>query len=147
MMYSHWEEFKGPWVWPHFTPKELACKGTGEYYHDPEFLDALERLRALAGKPIQINSGHRSPMHNARVGGAPFSQHKLIAADIVLKGHNPKHLFESAKAAGFLGIGLGGTFLHVDLRRPFRPGFPAKRLTIWYYSEQGKKTWKALLAS
>ncbi|MEM8921607.1 MAG: D-Ala-D-Ala carboxypeptidase family metallohydrolase, partial [Pseudomonadota bacterium] len=76
-----------PWDsarWPHFHQAELACRCSrfcgGEYWHDPDFLDALERLRALVGKPLVINSGHRCAQWNAAVGGAPLSMHKSIAA-------------------------------------------------------------------
>jgi hypothetical protein len=111
--------------WPHFKARELACKGSGEYWHDPDFLDALEALRAEAGRPLVITSGHRSARHNRRVGGAPRSMHLTIAADIALAGHDRKRLLRAAIAAGFTGLGLAATFLHVD-RRPTP--------TVWPYA-------------
>ncbi|MEN9856166.1 MAG: hypothetical protein RLZZ157_1292 [Pseudomonadota bacterium] len=107
------------WHWPHFSPRELACKCKrhcrGEYYHDPKFLDALERLRAEIG-PIVINSAHRCKRHNAAVGGVRNSMHtRSIAADISLTGHDRKALAKAAVKAGFRGLGYGRTFLHVDL--------------------------------
>lgn len=55
----------------------------------PELLDALERVRAMYGKPMRITSGYRCAFHNAEIGGARFSAHKEgKAADIADKdGH------------------------------------------------------------
>lgn len=125
---------EAPWDaarWPNFTPQELACKCAGqfangcrgEYFHDPAFLDALQRLRDLVGRPLITNSGRRCGWRNARVGGALKSQHsEAIADDIALAGHDPVKLAQLAAVAGFTGIGFGATFLHVDMRAR-RTGF------------------------
>jgi len=52
------------WSWPHFRIPELACRCGGkfcggEYWHMPDFLDALEALREKMERPLLINSGHR----------------------------------------------------------------------------------------
>ena len=117
------------WRWPHFSISELACRCQGrfcktEYWHDPVFLDALEMLRAKAGRPLLINSGHRDALWNAFVGGAAKSMHKTIAVDISLTGHDRKALLQAAKETGFTGFGLGRTFLHIDRR--VRPAY-------WFY--------------
>ena len=122
------------WRWPHFSPRELACRCggwfcEGAYWHDPDFLDALEALRACAGRALVINSGHRCAAWNAHVGGAAHSQHKAIAVDIALTGHDRHALLAAARRLGFTGTGLGKTFLHLD-RRPV----PAS----WFYP--GSKT-------
>ncbi len=110
------------WRWPHFSMAELACRCGGRfcagmYHHDPAFLDALERMRATVGRPLVINSGHRCAQWNAAVGGAPMSMHKVaIAADISVVGHGRGRLLRAARAAGFTGIGLARSFIHVDLR-------------------------------
>ena len=80
------------WRWPHFSPQELACKCgrhcRGEYFHDEDFLDNLEALRAEVMQPLQITSARRCKAHNRAVGGASRSQHLLrIAVDISLVGH------------------------------------------------------------
>lgn len=126
--YASWKHAPAgeAWRWPHFTAHELACKCgrwcDGSYFHQPDFLDHLEVLRHAAGAPLHVNSGHRCDLHNAHVGGAPLSQHKAIAADIALAGHDPRRLAVLAAATGFTGLGFGRTFLHVD-RRPARAGF------------------------
>ncbi len=113
------------WRWPHFSPKELACKCggrycRGEYFHDSEFLDALESMRSDIAAPMVVTSGHRCERHNdsPQVGGASRSMHKIaIAADASLHGHDPARLARAAVRAGFRGIGFGGSFLHMDMRQ------------------------------
>ena len=125
------------WRWPHFSAKELACKCgkhcRGEYYHDPDFLDHLEALRAEVMQPLKITSGRRCDRHNTAVGGASRSQHKLaIAADISLTGHMRQLLARAAVKVGFTGIGFGKSFLHVD-QRESRVG--------WNYTPDAAALW------
>ncbi|MEZ5945953.1 MAG: D-Ala-D-Ala carboxypeptidase family metallohydrolase [Hyphomonas sp.] len=118
------------WRWPHFSPRELACRCggrfcKGEYWHDEAFLDALEAVRAEVGLPLVVNSGHRCELWNAYVGGAANSLHKQIAADIALAGHDRHALKAAAMRAGFTGFGLATNFLHLDRR-----AVPAQ----WFYA-------------
>lgn len=124
-LYSTWKAVPaGAWRWPHFSAHELACRCPtdfryceGEYFHDADFLDRIEKMRDLVGKPLRINSPRRCPQRNAHVKGAAYSQHKVgIACDIALAGHDPVALARAAVKAGFKGIGFGRTFLHVDAR-------------------------------
>ena len=71
----------------HFQPKEFASKdGKPSPYPlvvQQGLYDLLEMLRAKFGKAIYINSGYRSPEHNAAVGGVKNSYHvQGMAADI-----------------------------------------------------------------
>jgi len=62
--------------------------------------NVLDPLRSLYGKPIKVNSGYRSKLVNAAVGGAKNSDHLFgLAADITAgsKAENKK-LFELIKA-------------------------------------------------
>ena len=109
---------RGSWRWPHFGPQEIACRGDGSLRLVPEALDALERARARLGRPFVILSAYRSRLHNARVGGAPLSRHKVgDAFDIATNGHDREALLAACVAAGFAGTGFYQTFLHVDLGR------------------------------
>lgn len=123
------------WRWAHFSVAELACRCAGrycagEYWHDPDFLDGLEALRTKVRAPLIINSGHRCAGWNARVGGAPLSQHKQIAADIRLAGHDRFAVLAAAERAGFTGFGLGRAFLHIDRRaRPARWNYPGSEVS------------------
>ncbi|MGB3627145.1 MAG: D-Ala-D-Ala carboxypeptidase family metallohydrolase [Henriciella sp.] len=125
------------WRWPNFSIGELACRCrgrfcAGEYWHDAGFLDGLEAVRAaLGGRALVVTSGHRCAGWNAAFGGAPLSRHKQIAADIALAGHDRFALLEEAEAAGFTGLGLAKSFLHLDRRaRPARWYYPGSE-TLW----------------
>lgn len=112
---SHFSRVEG-WRWPHFTPREMASKGDGSLILVEEAMDALERAREALGEPFIILSAYRDPLHNARVGGAPRSRHKVgDAFDIALRNHRKHELLEACRAAGFTGTGFYQTFLHVDL--------------------------------
>lgn len=138
-LHPSWAEVdESLWRWPHFSPRELACKCgrhcRGEYFHDPDFLDNLEQLRAEVMQPLQITSGRRCAKHNAAVGGATRSQHMLrIAVDISLTGHIRTTLARAAVKAGFTGIGFGRNFLHVDQRAEPRVG--------WNYTPDAAAAW------
>ncbi|MDP9195224.1 MAG: D-Ala-D-Ala carboxypeptidase family metallohydrolase [Pseudomonadota bacterium] len=116
--YAHWSQVPAAeWRWPNFTPKEIACRGTGAITIVPEALDKLQALRDTIGKPLIINSAYRSPSHNAKVGGSPQSKHLLgIAFDISLKGHDRYRLTHAAEEVGFMGIGQYPSFVHLDTR-------------------------------
>lgn len=120
------------WAWPSFKPAEIASRGDGSIAIESEAMDCLQLLRNRWGKPIIINSAYRDPIHNARVGGAPMSTHKLgLAFDLRLPVPGRHELYEWAKQNGFLGFGFYRTFLHVDLgRRRF------------WYGRGGKQFWK-----
>lgn len=83
----------------------------------------LQVLRDYTGRAITINSGYRSPSHNAKIGGVPDSQHvKGRAADIVVSGYTSaqtKAVIEELIASGKMkqgGIGLYSSFVHYDTR-------------------------------
>jgi hypothetical protein len=118
--------------WPNFSAAELSCRHCGESYHWPEFVDRLQCLRDEIKKPLYILSGHRCALHNARVGGAPLSQHLKLAADISLRDINRFQLRDAAKRIGFSGFGYYSTFLHLDLGRPRH----------WVGSEKARQLWQ-----
>lgn len=105
----------------HFRVREFASKdGADKVLIDDDLVALLEDIReAAGGKAITINSGYRSPEHNAAVGGVSNSQHvKGTAADIVVEGTDPLTVGQIAEH--FLnkkgGIGVYQTFTHVDTR-------------------------------
>ena len=59
-------------------------------------VECLDKVRALWGKPIGVNSGYRSPELNRAVGGAKNSQHlRGEAADITTGSkENNRELFD-----------------------------------------------------
>jgi hypothetical protein len=98
----------------------------------------LQPIRDRCG-PVSVNSGYRTPEHNALIGGVPTSQHTYgTAADIIVAGVSPMEICQCAEylMPGKGGIGVYAGFAHVDVRdirsrwdeRPGHayntPGFP-----------------------
>lgn len=118
MKYSHFSSVPlQDWRWPSFSPREIACKGTGSILIDQDALDKLQALRDRLGKPIVLTSAYRSPEHNRKVGGAKNSYHMQgVAFDVRMDNHDP-HAFEAAaRSVGFTGFGYypRSGFLHID---------------------------------
>ena len=130
----HWREIDlSHWPWAHFKPQELASRGNGAVRTILAAGDLLERLRGLIGKPLIINSAYRDPIHNALVGGAPMSRHKVgDAFDLSLHNLNRFELAEAAAELGFTGMGKYQTFLHIDTR----PGH-----AMWFGGERSRQLW------
>jgi uncharacterized protein YcbK (DUF882 family) len=112
----------------HFKKEEFRSKDGVHFPYEVKqnlkvLAEQLEVLREHFQKPININSGYRSPKHNAKVGGAENSQHLLgKAADVVIDGVSPD---EVADAIEFLidnkmmkqgGLGRYVDFTHYDIR-------------------------------
>lgn len=101
-----------------FRLKEFQCKdGSKTVLVNYLLVVALQALRSFLQKAIVISSGYRTREHNKRSGGISTSHHLTgKAADIKVKGMTP---LEVAKAADklhlFTGIGIYGTFTHVDV--------------------------------
>lgn len=115
------------WPYPHFTPAELRCRGSGLLRFHPGFLEALHDLRLTFGRPMRVNSACRSSAHNKAVGGHPRSLHigdepqhpgqqGAMAIDIAATdGAYRGALFGLAWDRGW-SIGWGRGFLHLDRR-------------------------------
>jgi hypothetical protein len=122
-VHPHWT--RAPWDsarWPDFSPRELACKGTGKLVIHPETLDKLQALRRALGRPVIVTSGYRSPEHNRNIGGARTSWHMDgVAFDVMMTNHDPRAFEMAARAAGFASIGRypESNFIHIDTRGDF----------------------------
>lgn len=77
----------------------------------------LDFARLIAGIPIRLTSVHRSADHNKRVGGVRSSSHVSgLAADIRAASSHEKYILVRALlSAGFVRIGVGSNFIHVDI--------------------------------
>jgi zinc D-Ala-D-Ala carboxypeptidase len=121
-----WTKYKN------FTKKEFDCKFSGENFMQEEFMNKLQELRDMYGKPMKITSGYRSrnhPSERSKDGIGPHVQG--LAADIAVQGADAHRLVGMAIALGFTGIGVNqkgnGRFIHLDLvKSSIRP-------TIWSY--------------
>ena len=101
----------------------------------PDFMERLQAARNEVGRPFHILSAHRCSLHNARIGGAPLSQHLRLAVDISLHGHNKRALRTACRRAGFTGFGFYSTFLHIDLGRPRH----------WFGGQKAEDLWQTYL--
>ena len=110
------------YVTEHFLYSDFICPCCDTLRITPGFYRhaaLLEHIRNELGFPIAVNSGYRCPAHNRAVGGAARSWHLVFATDVRPEDGDPGRLDalrERAEAAGFGGIGVYGTFIHLDLR-------------------------------
>jgi hypothetical protein len=85
----------------------------------PEAWTKLENFAKSLGRPITINSAHRSVEYNAYVCGAANSAHvQRKAIDIQWGTSNVQariDIIQKAIDAGFSGIGTYNNFMHVDI--------------------------------
>lgn len=107
---------------PHFKVKDVSAHDGAPFARiSPKLVNTLEVLTRLAEAPVYISSAYRHLALNAdpSVGGAPRSQHIAgRAADIWSSVKTPGELAEFALAITDcnIGLGLGRTFLHIDMR-------------------------------
>jgi hypothetical protein len=118
----------------HFIVEEFDChdgtKVPSTYYDALEYLcDVfLEPLRKSYGS-VTINSGYRTPSHNASVGGEPNSFHIYTAhddddpaADVACASgsasqwHSKLNSIRQSERNGNGGLGKYSSFVHIDLR-------------------------------
>jgi zinc D-Ala-D-Ala carboxypeptidase len=95
---------------PHFSLEELTFTNHRLLDNTPDaeivknltrLAEFLEKVRALVGAPIDVNSAYRSIAVNASVGGKPTSQHcKGCAADIKVSGMTPDQVVRLIKDSG-----------------------------------------------
>jgi zinc D-Ala-D-Ala carboxypeptidase len=105
------------WRWTSFSPREIACKGTGKVLLNEQALDKLQALRDRLRKPLILTSAYRSPEHNRKVGGAKNSRHMQgDAFDVRMDNHDPFEFEAAARAVGFTGFGFypKSGFMHID---------------------------------
>jgi len=111
---------------PNFRIREFASGcGSDKILIDTRLPRVLQRIRAILGnKAVTVNSGYRSPEHNAKAGGAPQSLHMGgMAADISIAGVPPVDMCRAAETAlaeskipGGICLYTGRSFVHVDVR-------------------------------
>lgn len=100
-----------------FNQREFACRHCGMVHVEPVLITKLQALRNAIGKPINVTSGYRCPIHNKNVGGATQSRHMQgQAADLIINGMTPAEVAQAAIKVGLGGIGVYKSgFTHVDI--------------------------------
>ena len=107
----------------------FACPCCGQNYMNPRLVYYVEEIeRALGGK-LKVNSGYRCEIHNRAVGGSPTSSHcRGHAVDVACRHSRPRwRIVSKALELGITRIGIGRTFLHLDIDRHKDPD------VIWLY--------------
>lgn len=111
------------WRWePFFRPDEFRCHQSGAILVDTDFLDALWQIRLQFNRAMPINSGYRSPEHNAAVSdtGRTGPHTTGAAADVRVLGVDAFDLVSLAQKHRFTGIGVNQKgdpaqrFIHLD---------------------------------
>lgn len=112
----------------YFVGSEFDCPCTecSVTLCDSRLVEKLTEVRRAIGRAIKITSGYRcaSYQNNLRLRGyetaTGVSQHELGRAADFVAGNDAsvggKELERLARAAGFKAVGVGNTFVHVDLR-------------------------------
>ena len=104
----------------HFKVREFACgDGSDAVLVAPRLVMVLETIRAHFGAPVVIHSAYRTPLYNAKEGGAAHSQHCYgTAADIVVRGKTPAQVAAYARQLmpDWGGVGKYASFTHIDVR-------------------------------
>lgn len=119
---SQLRSYRSDWPsgrWPNFSYTEMRCRETGACLLVPAFMDRLQRLRRLYGRPMIITSGYRSPEHSLeRIKALPGAHPRGRAADVLCDGVAAHALLRAALGLGFTGIGVAQAgeerFVHLD---------------------------------
>ena len=108
-----------------FSRPEFACRdGCGASVVSPRLVEKLQAMRDQIGRPIGIRSGARCRVWNEHEGGKGDSAHLCVpaegelceAADLAAPDSATRFdLIEAAVVAGIRRIGIGKTFVHVDV--------------------------------
>jgi len=86
---------------------------------DPLFVAMLDNAREIAGVPFVITSGWRCEKHNAELKGAARNSWHMrgCAADIAAASSDLRYsVVTSLLSVGFCYLGIGDTFVHVQLK-------------------------------
>ena len=105
-------------MFKYFKIEDFNCQETGENEMSEDFIHALDELREACGFPFIITSGYRSKSHSIEKRKEKAGTHAQgIAADIRARNGNERYkIVEQAIKMGFTGIGVAGSFIHVDSR-------------------------------
>lgn len=101
----------------YFERNEFRCPCCKRVQASGWLVHLLNKARESYGKPIFINSGYRCEKHNKAVGSKSTSAHrKGLAVDLKCDNSTDRYLLiYILLQVGFKRIGIGDTFIHVDI--------------------------------
>lgn len=109
----------------HFNINEFRCPCTQcvSILVDSVLVERLEAMRATIGQPLRINSGYRCSNYQTELrlrgyetSAGPSTHEVGGAADIMSEPLTGPQLEKIARQCGFRAVGVGGTWIHVDIR-------------------------------
>lgn len=109
------------YITQNFSYREFRCKHCGANEINTGFVQQLQKAREIAGIPFLIMSGYRCPEYNQKYinQGESIEQSahtKGLAADIAAVSSSTRwRIIVALFGAGFNRIGIGSTFIHVDV--------------------------------
>jgi uncharacterized protein YcbK (DUF882 family) len=93
-------------------------KGKLDNLH-PDLLAILQKIEDMVDIELTINSGYRTPAHNAAVNGVEHSEHTYNpakAADILcLRSVTRWNIVKAAIVCGVRRVGIGQDFVHIGI--------------------------------
>jgi uncharacterized protein YcbK (DUF882 family) len=112
---------------PHFKSGEFVCPCSNckETKVDSDLITKLQELREKVGSPLRVNSGYRCQAYQDELRARGYetssgiSQHTLGRAADVMRadpGSNGVELEKLARLVGFKAVGVGHSWIHIDLR-------------------------------
>lgn len=109
--------------------KRFACPCCGVNFIDPRVEIMHREIEAEVGEEVKVTSGYRCAKHNREVGGSETSSHvKGLAWDIECDASRLRfRIVGAAIRLGIMRIGIGKTFIHLDVDRQKAPR------VIWLY--------------
>jgi len=115
----------------YFKLKEFVCPCCQKSVISEELVLKLDLAREIAEVPFRINSAYRCLKHNQFGGGVKDSAHLLsLAVDIACSnGVDRIKILRGLIIAGFRRIGIGKTFIHVDIDS-------SKPNNLWLYEDK-----------
>jgi uncharacterized protein YcbK (DUF882 family) len=97
-----------------FTPAEQACRCGCGLLLQIDFAEWLDKLRVEVERPLRLTSAARCAEYDAKVGGKGAHTTGRAADILAVSGEAKFAIVAAAMGLGAGGVGVGGTFVHVD---------------------------------
>jgi len=112
--------------YPNFSEGEFICGDTDECCMQPAFIEVLQKIRQIYGRPMIISSGYRSIIHPKERHKSKAGEHSLgLAADILCHGVDALALIHIAQDMLVKRIGvsqkgdLNSRYVHLGIGNRF----------------------------